>query len=805
MRSLPVCALACCSLLPCDRLAAQDAGLASTATVPAALEAPSLASPADTGRRYQLSIPARPLAEALATFAQQTGLRVERPDAIPADARANAVAGLLTAPDALRRLLANTGYRARLRDAETVSVTRWAPGGDSIAQAVRAVTVTVTGAAVRRAGYAPRHSSTATRTDTPLRDVPQAVTVVGAPLIADQAMQGMADVVRYIPGITMGQGEGHRDAPTIRGQSSTADFFVDGVRDDAQYLRDVYNVERVEAIKGPNAMVFGRGGGGGVLNRVTKEAQWAPTSALTLEGGYFGHQRATMDVGQAVAARAAARVTGVYEDSRQFRDGSAIDRHGINPSVAMVVGGTTVRASYEYFADRRTVDRGIPSFDGRPSRAPITAFFGDPGLSRSRLASHAAGVTLERGSSDRLLVRNRTRFVHYDKFYQNVFASGAVNAEGTQVNLGAYGSTHDRTNLFNQTDVSLRVATGRVTQTLLAGAEFGRQDTHNARMTGYFGGSVRNRAVAFGAPTVSGPVEFRQDSTDADNDVRATGAAAYLQDQLALGDHWQAVAGVRVDQFRVRFDNHRNGQTIYRLDRMVSPRAGVVYKPVVPVSVYGAWSVSYLPSAGDQFASLTASSSTLEPESFTNREVGLKWELRPDLALTVAAYRLDRTNTSAPDPLDATRVVQTGAQRTTGWEAGLAGNVTSAWQVAGGFAAQRATITSRTAAAAPGRTVPLVPARTLSLWNRYQVTQRLGAGVGVIRQDDVYAAIDNAVRLPAFTRLDGALYATLTRTVRLQLNLENLLDTRYYPTSHGNNNIMPGAPRTLRMSLTASR
>src|SRR5215208_325805 len=213
-------------------------------------------------------------------------------------------------------------------------------------------------AEARRAGYAVSRTSTATRTDVPLRDVPQAVTVLGRQLIADQGMQSMADVVRYVPGVTMGLGEGHRDAPTIRGNSSTADFFVDGVRDDAQYLRDLYNVERVEALKGSNAMVFGRGGGGGVINRVTKEAQWAPTRAVTFEGGSFDHKRATLDVGDAVAGHALAlRLNGMLEHSGLYRTPGTLEREGVNPTASLLAGGALVRLGYEYFADRRTVDR----------------------------------------------------------------------------------------------------------------------------------------------------------------------------------------------------------------------------------------------------------------------------------------------------------------------------------------------------------------------------------------------------------------------------------------------------------------
>jgi catecholate siderophore receptor len=273
-----------------------------------------------------------------------------------------------------------------------------------------------------------------------------------------------------------------------------------------------------------------------------------------------------------------------------------------------------------------------------------------------------------------------------------------------------------------------------------------------------------------------------------------------VQDQVAIGSRWQAIGGVRVDRFALRLDNRRNGQTLRRTDRLVSPRAGLVFKPATPVSVYSSYSVSYLPSSGDQFASLTPPPGA-QPERFTNEEAGAKWDVADRLALTAAAYRLDRTNTAAPDPSDPTRTVQTGSQRTTGVELGATGEVTSAWQVAGGFTAQRAELTNTTAAARAGATVPLVPGRSASLWNRVRLSPALGVGLGIVRQGAMYAAVDNTVTLPAFTRYDAAAFVGLGRGLRAQLNVENLLDARYYATSHGNNNIMPGATRTVRLTL----
>jgi catecholate siderophore receptor len=675
---------------------------------------------------------------------------------------------------------------------------------------VRDTTVVLEPVVVRAA--APRAKAartfTATKSDRLLRDVPQAVTVISRQLLLDQSMQSMADVVRYIPGVSMGQGEGHRDAPTIRGQSSTADFFVDGVRDDAQYIRDLYNLERVEALKGPNAMMFGRGGGGGVINRVTKAAQWSPSRTLTVAGGSFDHKRTTLDVGSPLGAAVAGRLNAMLERSEQFRDRTDLERVGINPTLAIRTrnsGGAQVQLGFEHFSDRRTVNRGIPSFQGRPSQADIATFFGDPDASPSRVDVDAATATIERGAERGISVRNSTRVARYDKFYQNVYPGGAVNAAGTQVSLSAYNSGMYRLNVFNQTDLSYAV--GRpdgLRQRFLLGAEMGRQRSLNFRNTGFFNDTATAYPVPFASPTVQPPVTYRQTASDADNEVTAIVASLYAQDEITLGASWQAVVGARYDRFALDFHNRRNGQGLERVDHELSPRAGLVFKPVEPLSLYATYSVSFLPGSGDQFSSLTATTETLEPEQFRNRELGLKWDLRPDLALTGALYQLDRSNTTAPDPNDAARVVQTGKQRTTGFELGLAGAVTGDWDVAAGYALQRARIVSRTSAADVGATVPLVPYATLSLWNRYQVTPWLAGGIGLVHQSDMYAAIDNAVTLPGFTRVDVAAYVTLNHLVRAQINIENVLNERYYATSHGNNNIMPGAPRTLRVTMSAT-
>jgi catecholate siderophore receptor len=298
-------------------------------------------------------------------------------------------------------------------------------------------------------------------------------------------------------------------------------------------------------------------------------------------------------------------------------------------------------------------------------------------------------------------------------------------------------------------------------------------------------------------------VTFRQSATDANNHVRTNLGAAYVQDQAELSRLVQVIGGVRFDRFDLQYLNNRNGDTLRRVDHLVSPRAGVVFKPASPVSIYGSYAMSYLPSSGDQFSSLTTITQQVKPERFTNYEVGAKWDPKTNLSITTALYRLDRTNTRSTDPADPVRIVQTGSQRTNGYELGVNGSVTGAWKIAGGYAYQNASVVSATAAARAGAQVGQVPHHTLSLWNNYQLLPKLGAAVGVVRRSDMFAAIDDTVTLPGFTSADAAVYVTLTDRTRLQMNVENLFDRTYYVNADSNTNISPGSPRALRVALVA--
>jgi len=651
--------------------------------------------------------------------------------------------------------------------------------------------------------YLVNATTSGTKTLTSLRDIPQSITVTTKELIHDQLMLSVGDVMRYTPGIQVHQGENNRDQVIIRGNSSSADFFLNGVRDDVQYYRDLYNLDRVEALKGPNAMMFGRGGGGGVVNRVTKEAVFQPVRQFTLQGGAYRHRRFAADLDEPLSDKVAFRLNGMYENSESFRDFVDLERYAINPTLTLSPStNTRLTFGYEHLHDTRVADRGISSFQGAPADVDISTFYGNPADSHVRAGVDLGTATVEH-KAGRVTVRNRTMYGDYDRFYQN-YVPGGVTPDKTLVALTAYNNRTARSNIFNQTDVIYSAVTGSVKHTLLAGVEVGRQGTDNFRNTGYFNDAVTSISAPYSNPTITTPVTFRQSATDADNHLKTKLAAAYAQDQIELSPGFQLLGGLRFDRFDLTYHNNRNEDTLDRVDDLVSPRAGLVYKPLADLSLYGSYAVSYLPSSGDQFSSLTVITKQAKPERFDNYELGLKWEPRLGLAVTAAAYRLDRTNTRATDPNDPTRIVQTGSQRTKGFELGVTGRINSAWRVVGGYAYQDAFVTSATLTAREGATLAQVPRHTLSLWNHYQPLPRFGAALGLLYRTDMFATIDNTVTLPGYTRVDVAAFYSISKDLRLQANLENAFDTKYWTNADSNTNISPGCRRSLRVAMTAA-
>ena len=667
--------------------------------------------------------------------------------------------------------------------------------------------ITVIGA---RESYLPKAISSATRTSTDLNDVPQAISVVTENQIDDQVMLTIGDVLRYVPGATIGQGEGHRDQVTIRGNNSTADFFIDGIRDDVQYYRGLYNLQRVEVLKGPNAMIFGRGGGGGVINRVTKRPVLASFARASGSVDSFGAWFVDTDINQTIGADAAIRVNTVYEEFDNHRNFYGGNRFAINPTASLILNGRTrFHFYYEYASDERVIDRGVPSLGGRPLQGFRDAFFGVPGVNVADFQGHTMQVSGEHRFSEDLTLTSKFLFGDYDKLYQTAFPATAVTtaaAGGRQVAIEAYRDPTQRENLFSQTDLVWETATGGIDHVFLAGVEFGDQDTRNQRINGFFDSGVpttssgRRTIVPLADPIVIPPISFRAGAGNRSVETQVDVFALYLQDQISFGRYLDVIAGLRYDRFDLTVDNLLSGQAFKRIDNLWSPRLGLVFKPTEPLSIYASYSRSFLPQSGDQFLSLDLTAAALEPEKFDNYEVGLKWDFREALSFTAALYQLDRSNTRSPGAIAGTTVL-TGEQRSRGLELGLTGQFHPDWRLSAGYSLADAEITKTTDSAPEGREVPQVPKHQLSMWTRYDLSPRLGFGGGVYHQSQSFASISNAVVLPSYTRVDAAAYLGVTDNIEVQLNVENLVGERYFPTAHSDNNITTGAPFSVRATL----
>jgi catecholate siderophore receptor len=710
-----------------------------------------------------------------------------------------------------------------------------AAGRDANAQAITLDTINVQGDSGRTDGYFAPTTSVATKTNTPLINIPQSLTVVTKDFIKDQSFTGLTDVTRYIPGVAVHQGEGNRDELVIRGVDSSANFFVNGFRDDVQYFRDLYNAQSIEILRGPSALTFGRGAGGGLLNRTLKEADGTRVYEATAQTGSYLDRRVTVDAGQAINDAFAARLNMMYEASDTFRNFGKLERWGINPTVTYRPNDNTkVRLSYEYYHDERTADRGNPSqglsavapsstrFNPAAPFAPggdLTAFFGSPNLNVARADVQSTMAFVEHDFGNGLTAKNSTMFADYQKFYQNVYPgngplSGAVNPPDTGFNRAAYNHTTNRDNLFNQTDFVYKVSTGPVFHTLAFGTEFGRQSGIDVRNTGLFPNGTNTTVGNPFDPTYFGPINFVHQfpgalspgvtTPDANSKYLLYTESAYARDTIEITRWLQLIGGARFDRFDLSALDMNTNTNRARVDSKVSPQAAIIVKPVENLSIYGTYSVSYLPASGDQFSALNNGTLIIEPQKFENKEVGVKWNIQPRLQFNAAVYDLKRTNVPLPDPNNAGFFILSGSHKIRGFETSLNGYVTDKWQSTLGYAYTDARVTSATSATiVAGNRVQLVPFNQFSWWNKYQISPVWGAGLGVVYFSDSFASSDDSVKLPGFVRVDTALYLKINEMWRAQLNVENLFNKGYWASADGNNNLSPGLPRTFRVSAIA--
>lgn len=652
----------------------------------------------------------------------------------------------------------------------------------------------------------------ALKTPTPILDVPQSLSLMSAADIRARGFNSIGEVIAYMPGVTTSQGEGHRDAVVFRGVRSTADFYLDGVRDDVQYYRPLYNLEQVEVLRGPNALLFGRGGTGGVLNRVTKKAviddaftqAQVSMDSLGEIGGQIDHNTT---LGNSMALRVNAMVEQL-DNHRDFYDG---ERRGFNPTLHIDMGKSQLDLSYELVDHQRFIDRGIPTgADGRPVEALEDVVFGDPEINTTELDAHLWRASLQHSFSETFKFNASAFFGDYDKLYQNFYASG-YDEENTpdEVTLDGYVDTTKRQNTIFTANIVKEGMLGGIGHTLLAGVESistsSDQNRYNtfwdttqddketfslSRNLGIRGGVGQN---ALGALATN---DFGVDIND-DTRVEIDVTSLYMQDEIELSDEFRVIAGLRYDSFDIDVFNVVADEARSRKDSEVSPRFGLVYKPEENISIYASYSESFLPRSGEQFANINGNNDKLAPNTFSNREAGVKYDFASGLSFTAAMFEIEQRSPQVADNDPATLdVIESEID---GFELQLQGRISDFWSVSAAYSALDGEQVNRS-----GKTglIPReLPDSMFSLWNQFTLSNDLNVGVGFTHQSESFINNSNSAVLPSYTRIDASVQYRLSEATTLQLNVENLTDELYFPNAHSTHQATVGAPLNVRLAI----
>jgi len=701
---------------------------------------------------------------------------------------------------------------------------------------------------ISRGQYLYTDQINALKTPTPIIDVPQSLSITTAEQIIQQGFNSVSDIAAYTPGVTSSQGEGHRDAIVFRGVRSTADFFIDGVRDDVQYYRSLYNLEQVEILRGPNALFFGRGGTGGILNRVTKKGVIGE-NFVGYKGSVdtFGGFDLAADINYTVNDKAAFRLNAYHENLNNHRDFFDGSRFGINPTAQVKLTPTTMfDVSYEYANNERFIDRGIPSAGGRPAEQLAGITFSDSELATTTFEGHILRAGLSHQFTGNIKGNVTVSYGDFDKLYQNFFPV-SFDEETNIVGLDGYVDTTQRKNLNLSANLIGDFETGRIGHKIVLGGDYIDTSNNNDRFNSFFDQTqddveffIASEPInllegvgvnASGVVTTNDFTVNLNDDTEADIEV----FSAYIQDEVEIAPWLDLILGVRFDSFDIIVDNIETfietglRDITSRTDERFSPRLGFVIKPQDNISVYGSYSESFLPRSGEQFANLpddpnTPDDDTLDPNTFSNLELGLKWDFDNRLSFTAAIFEIEQSSPQEAAPIRDTNtglIIDTNIgtlevvdSKIRGVELQLQGQITDQWNISAGYSylegdqvaisdvvndAGQVVIAQ---GADNGLILRELPQHTFNLWSNYQVTPQFSLGAGLTYQDESFADNGNNITLPSFVRIDAAAYYDVSDDLRLQVNVENLTDTEYFPNAHTANNITVGAPINAKFTVS---
>ena len=642
----------------------------------------------------------------------------------------------------------------------------------------------------------------ALRTPVPISDVPQTLSIVTDEDIRKQGFRELGDIVRYTPGVNTSQGEGHRDSVVFRGVRSTADFYVDVVRDDVQYFRSLYNVEQVEVLRGPNALLFGRGGTGGIINRVSKKAQVGEQfGSFTMGRDTFGSRDISADYNTELNDNAALRLNVHMDQLENHRDFYEGNRYGFNPTMRFEISeDSTLDLSYEHANHERFIDRGIPTMNGEPVEKLSEIVFGDEDLNITTLKADIWKANLSRNFSETMKGNLTFQKSEFEKMYQNLYAA-AYDGINDTVTLDGYRDPTVRENTIISGNIVSEIQTGSITHTLLVGAELIDTANANHRFDSYFSTTEKDKEtfkvarpldITVNSLGVATTVDFAtklKSKTDSGISVESI----YIQDQIDLSENFKVLLGGRFDVFDITVRDIKAGTSESRKDEEFSPRAGLIYKPQENISLYVSYSESFLPRSGEQYKKLASSAAKLDPDVFESTEVGVKWDLTDDLSFTASYF--DSEQTQAVSDSETGEMSEIVGLTVDGFELELKGQLTDNFYLAFGLS----NLDGKTSSGGEPREIP---EHTGSIYAIWQSSDDAGYSVGVTTQGDSVIGNNKPGNiLPSYTRVDVAAWKNLSENLSVQVNIENLTDELYFPHSHSTHQASVGESFNGRISI----
>lgn len=634
--------------------------------------------------------------------------------------------------------------------------------------------------------------ATATRTNTPAKLVPQAIDSVKASELTAFGQPTLSEALTGIPGVNA-SGDTRFDGVNIRGFSASNDFYLDGFRDDMQYTRDLGNTERVEVLKGPAAVLYGRGSTGGIVNRVSKKPQKGLESSVSAQVGSFDSRRLAADLNGEAGEQVQVRLNLAQEDKDSFRNGVTSKRTLLAPSVNWEISDKlNWLVQYERNEHDRTPDRGIPGVNGRPADVPKEYVYSD---TRRDFIDDVAQSTRSRLTwdiNDQWQLRQQLGYTSLDSQFDNTYVT---SVKGDQVTRSRWQQDLKANSLISNTEAEGQLQTGPVEHRLLVGFEQNWQERTPKLYQNATAIPAGNLYDPGSLPTYDGAMKL---SSDANHKVRGYGL--YLQDQLSLGD-WHLLAGLRRDDFTVtsRRNDLNKEETVSVTS--LSPRLGLVWNPIEEHAFYASYSKTFTPVGGELIGITPGDkNNNLDPQHTRLYEGGVKSDwLDGRLATTLSLYRLEMYNKRSKDPLDPTKVILTGLQRTEGIELSARAQLTDEVYLRGGIAIQDAEQV-KADADLQGKRPMNVSRQNGELFTGYQSGKQGWFGeTGVTAVGDRFADNANTTTLPGYARFD-ARAGYRWQQWETQLSVENLTDHDYFVSATSASQIMPGTPRQLHLS-----